>query len=196
MGTLTSGPLSKLADALSKQFGIRHFVETGTFRGDTTRWAAARFERVTTIEMNERFYREGCASLAHLTNVSVLQGDSASALASITVSLDSPALFWLDAHSGGGNFGPDDYCPLLGELEAINASALQHVIIIDDARAFLAPPPPPFKPDRWPGLSEVILALNRRHSAYTICLCDAIIAAPSSARPLLTQFSAGVRKRI
>jgi hypothetical protein len=196
LGTLTSGPLSELAIVLMRQFGIRHFVETGTFRGNTTRWAAAHFERVTTVEAQDGFYREACAALADLNNVSVLKGDSAEKLHEVVAGLDGPALFWLDAHSGGGYFAAEDYCPLLGELEAINLSSQQHVVFIDDARAFLAPPPPPFKPDRWPGLSEVILALNARHATYTICLLDAIVATPLSGRSVLTQFSAAVRPQI
>jgi len=84
----------------------------------------------------------------------------------------------------------------MAELEAINSSPLQHIILIDDARAFLAPPPPPFKPECWPGLSEIILTLNSKHPTYTICMMDAIIAAPAAARPLLTQFSAAVRPKI
>jgi hypothetical protein len=196
MGTLTSGPLSELALVLSKKFGIRDFVETGTFRGETTRWAAGRFEHVTTVEMNEQFYREACASLGDLPNVRVLHGDSVTVLKETIAALTGPALFWLDAHSGGGFFAAEDYCPLIGELQAINASPLQHVILIDDARAFLAPPPPPFKPEKWPGLSEVILTLNARFPTYTICLGDAIIATPLAAQNLLNQFSALVRPKI
>ena len=196
MGTLATGPLSQLAIALAKQFGIRHFVETGTFRGQTTRWAAGCFERVTTLEMNEQFYLEACASLSPLGNVEVMKGDSAETLQHVVSALDGPALFWLDAHSGGGFFAAEDYCPLLRELQAINTSPTQHVILIDDARAFLAPPPPPFKPERWPNLSEIILTLNARHPTYTYCLLDAIVAAPVSARLLLAQFSAAIRPQI
>jgi hypothetical protein len=196
MGTLAAGPLSQLAIGLARQFGIRHFIETGTFRGQTTRWAAGCFELVTTVEMNEQFHREACTSLASFGNVNVLKGDSAEALRQVVSTLDGPALFWLDAHSGGGFFAAEDYCPLIEELQAINTSPIQHVILIDDARAFVAPPPPPFKPERWPGLSEIVLTLNARHPTYTFCLLDAIVAAPPSSRPLLTQFSAAVRPQI
>ena len=196
MGSLSAGHLSILTLSMSRLYQIQSFVETGTFRGETTRWAAGVFASVKSIEMHDATYAQACLSLADLPNVELFHGDSASTLAQIVPSLTEPTIFWLDAHSGGGNFGSEDYCPLLDEIAAIRSSRLPHILLIDDARAFLAPPPPPFIPERWPGLSEVILALNQGQPCFTMTLCDAIIAAPPETRPLLTNFSAAVRPKI
>lgn len=196
MGTLTAGPLSQLALALRGHFGIEHFVETGTFRGATTRWAAGQFKQVTTVELNAELYAEARTALSDLPHVRVVHGDSGTALTKVVEELTGTAMFWLDAHAGGGYFAAEDYCPLVPELEAINRSPASHVILIDDARAFLAPPPPPFDASRWPSLDEVILTLNARHRLYCVCILDAIIAVPASARDLVTQFTNAVRPKI
>jgi len=100
MGTLTSGPLSQLAILLARQFGAQDFVETGTFRGDTTRWASGCFSRVSSIEMSEEYFREASAALTGLTNVKLHRGDSATVLKEVVAELTGPAVFWLDAHAG------------------------------------------------------------------------------------------------
>ena len=70
-------------------------------------------------------------------------GNSAAELGRICPLLTGPALFWLDAHAGAGFFGSDDNCPLLDEIDACLVEArAEHCILIDDARAFVAPPPP------------------------------------------------------
>lgn len=64
-------------------------------------------------------------------------GDSAEVLASLLtehLDIESPALFWLDAHALDEGEGSPQVCPLLGELDAIIASryARSSVVLIDD----------------------------------------------------------------
>ena len=47
---------------------IVNFIETGTFRGGTTFWAAQHFENVYTIEINEEYFK----SLINISAVSPL----------------------------------------------------------------------------------------------------------------------------
>ena len=80
MGTLTSGPLSDLARSMADGFGLKHFIETGTFLGHSSEWAADIFERVTTVESNEDYHAQACARLAGRDNVTLILDDSVLAL--------------------------------------------------------------------------------------------------------------------
>jgi hypothetical protein len=69
--------------------------------------------------------------------VTLLQGDSGEVLASIVAQLESPALFWLDAHYSEGNTARGSLeTPVRRELEVILRSPPDHVILVDDARSF------------------------------------------------------------
>jgi len=66
-------------------------------------------------------------------------------------------LFWLDAHwSGGDTYGENDECPLMDELKIIFQYRKNYVILIDDARLFMAPPPKPHKIENWPSIKEIV----------------------------------------
>ncbi len=116
--------------------GVRpdHYVETGTMYGATARMAAPLFRRVYTIELSLVMARKAQERLAPLTNVSVLQGDSAHLLSGIT---SNPAVFYLDAHGckepGTGGQGKT---ALWGELEYLRTRTVADLIIIDDVHAF------------------------------------------------------------
>ena len=45
MGKHQMGPPAVLTLALQKRLGIEDFIETGTFHGNTTAWAAGHFAR-------------------------------------------------------------------------------------------------------------------------------------------------------
>jgi hypothetical protein len=64
----------------------------------------------------------------------VIHGDSAVELPKVVAALDRvgvPALFWLDAHGIDIDVGFPP-CPLFAELDALHASPLPHVILVDD----------------------------------------------------------------
>lgn len=196
MGFICGPPLDGLCESIARDCGVTTFVETGTHRGNTARWAAGRFARVVTVEaVHETFAatREACRDLA---NVEFHHGDSAAFLPALVPTLTEPCLFWLDAHAGGGNFGDRDVCPLLAEIAAINLSPLPHYVLIDDARAFVATCPPPFVADVWPSLDEIIPALVARHPHHVVCINDAIIAVPPAFRRALQEFCIRIRPTI
>ena len=124
-----------------------------------------------------------------------LLGNSASKLEEVCNQLDDAALFWLDAHAGAGYFGETDCCPLLDELNAIIAKPQEHIIFIDDARAFLAPPPPPFDYLVWPSLDEIMGALAQKNLYVTI-IGDTIIATPRTLREIVAHYCFEVRPTI
>jgi hypothetical protein len=136
------------------------FVETGTYHGHTTRWAAAHFENVHTIERSQQLYDRHSAELARLPGVTPHLGDSKEILPGIVSCLgDRRALFWLDGHwSCGETAGERDECPLLGELASLSTRT-QDIILIDDAQFFLCTPPAPHDPSQWPSFADIIDAL-------------------------------------
>jgi hypothetical protein len=191
MSLIHPGVPHRLAVLLSKPHGIKTFIETGTFTGESAAWAAGCFRRVVTIEACPTHHRKACARFAGRPNVEVRYGDSARVLAELVPTLSAPALFWLDAHwSGEGTAGRDRECPLLEEIAIINASPHAHVLLIDDARLFLAPPPPPHRPEAWPDLKRVVAALTEGDRPCTVAVVeDIILRAPPGMTPIVRNYS-------
>ena len=165
MGLVNSGIPRDIVEQLAEISRAEVFVETGTFQGATTRWAANVFDEVHTIELAQQLYDQHHAELAAIQGVRPYLGDSATLLPQIVSELSTrPAVFWLDGHwSGGETAGEDNECPLLAELECI-AGRRQDIVLIDDARLFLCAPPKPHRPEQWPTLAE-ILRIFERHRA-------------------------------
>jgi predicted O-methyltransferase YrrM len=102
-------------------------IETGTYKGHTTRFFAARARRVVTIELNPEFHARAVATFAGTSNVTCLQGSSDQVLnAGIAgVDLSQRTLFYLDAHW-------NEHLPLLQELEIIATRYPNALVVIDD----------------------------------------------------------------
>jgi hypothetical protein len=189
-------PLADLARELARAGGLRDFVETGTYVGHALSWAARGFERVWTVEINPQFQTQAKANNPGLANVRYLLGDSTSELPKIVAELKGPALFWLDAHAGAGYFADHDICPLVQELETVLASPHEHCILVDDARAFLAPPPPPFDYRKWPSLDQIFAAVAKRPGYNIVTIADILIIVPDRFRHLVAQFCFAIRPKI
>jgi len=161
------------------------FVETGTYQGGTTRWAAEHFPTVFTIERAEVLYRQHRDGLASLPGVTPLLGDSRSVLPTIVAGLgEKRAVHWLDGHwSGGETAGADDECPLLDELACL-AGRKQDLILIDDARLFLCAPPLPHRAAAWPTLPEIVDALSGPGGRPFIQVVDDVLFAIPDREPL------------
>jgi len=195
MGTLSAEPMASLMTGLGRKYNIGCFVETGTYFGDSARFAATVFPRVVTIEIKAEFQQQAMARSQGL-KIEFLLGDSASLLPGVVSSLQGTTFFWLDGHAGAGFFADDDNCPLLAELEAIAASPHPHVIVIDDARAFLAPPPAPFNFEVWPALRDVLNKACSRFPYYCVVISDAIICVPEAMRLDLANYCRAIRPKI
>jgi hypothetical protein len=121
---------------------IKTIVETGTYKGDTTREMARIAPRVITIEINPEYWSLS-THLAGLGNVHRLFGNSAEILGEFSELIPSvlkhPVLFYLDAHW-------EKHSPLLEELEAISCMNIKPVIVIHD---FHNPFRPEFGFDTW-----------------------------------------------
>lgn len=146
---------------LANKMGLTVFVEGGTYKGDTALKASQYFEKVITIENSEEMYRLAKERIGSVGNIEMLQGDTRQNLRTI-LEINDNILFWLDAHwSGGETYGKDDECPLIDELILIFHASKKFVILIDDARMFLAPPPEPHKHEHWPSMKDIVNVLPK-----------------------------------
>src|SRR4051794_14695664 len=98
MGLIRSGPPIDLILQLQREFGLKEFVETGTFRGKTAVWASAHFQHVFTIEASKEIFDTMHARAAGHANIEFLFGNSRDVLGQIIPRLSGPAVFWLDGH--------------------------------------------------------------------------------------------------
>lgn len=179
MGSIRWGVPREFVTALKDVYGVAYFVETGTFKGETAAWASTEFEAVTTMERFPPLYAAARQRFDHLPNVRFLLGDSRDGLRQTVPTLDKTAIFWLDAHwSGEGTAGETDECPVLDEIAIARSSPLPHLILIDDARLFIEPPPPPHKPEHWPTLPDLLRALDAGRDYYVAVFEDVVIAVP------------------
>ena len=175
--------------ALQARLRLGDFVETGTYRGDTAAWAAGHFARVTTIELSPGYCAAAQARFRDQPNVRVLGGDSSAVLAATIPALTGPAFFWLDAHwSGLDTAGRETECPLRAELALLNAAPVTHVVLVDDARLFCAPPTRPHRAELWPDLATTVALLHDRGRRHVVLFEDVLIAVPAAEREFLSSW--------
>lgn len=168
MGLINFGVPEKETEFLKKNLGLDVFVEGGTYRGGTAKKMSEFFKKVYTIEKSDVMYDIAKENLKDISNVTMLKGDTREHLTQILDSNDN-IIFWLDAHwSGGDTYGEEDECPLVEELNIIFKYPKNYVILIDDARLFLAPPPHPHKFQNWPSLKEImdVLPMNKEITIF------------------------------
>ena len=173
--------------ALRDASGAAAFVETGTYKGGTARWAGEQFDQVFTIEKSPQLHAAAKAEGTHQPNVDYLLGDSSEVMPGVVSKLSGPSVFWLDGHfSGDETAGADNECPAIDEIAAISESAHQHFVFVDDARLFLSTPPSAHKRGDWPSLIDVIDALRKlKGNPHIVVIVDIIIAVPATHRLLL-----------
>ena len=113
-------------------------IETGTFYGEMIEAMRRHFRRLYSIEIQPELATKAQQRFAKYPHITVLQGDSATALAQVVKTLSEPCLFWLDGHYSGGVTGRGVLdSPIAQELSTIFAHPVRdHVVLIDDARCF------------------------------------------------------------
>jgi hypothetical protein len=126
----------------AKRFSLGTLIETGTYLGFMVRATMDTFRRIYSIELEEYLYRRAVKKFSKFNHITILQGDSGEVLERLLATIGEPCLFWLDAHhSSGATFKTgkgEVLTPILAELAHIlsHTKALDHVILIDDAREF------------------------------------------------------------
>lgn len=175
--------------SLRNRFRISTFVETGTGYGNTSIVAAKLFEEVYTIEIDPAIFGHQKKELLKSRNVRRYCGDSSKLIKEVLKLLNSPAIFYLDAHFNGmGKKIAKVECPLLFELQVILSKAKKRsCILIDNAGMFLHPPHYPHAVKEWPTIKEIV-DMVKPHSNYSIqLLCDTLIITPE---PIFQVFEA------
>jgi len=126
--------LLQVVDTLAER--VNQFVETGTEAGSTVGYFARMYPHLqcVTIETDYGTFETARNNLANHTNIEQRHQKSVDYLRK-TEFLDSPALFWLDAHSHGWG------CDLGEETAIILERWLGGYILFDD---FLVPERPDF----------------------------------------------------
>lgn len=119
-------------------FGLKVFVETGTFRGDMVDAMKSDFDRLYSIELSRELFERARHRFRSYDNVKLIHGDSGVQIARVLAEIEEPTLFWLDGHySAGETARGEQDTPIMQELQHIfDAPDYGHVVIIDDARCF------------------------------------------------------------
>lgn len=119
----------RLINILIKDFDITHFVETGTFMGQTTKYIAGKYPNIEvhTVEYMPDQYKKLQEDFKEYKNIYSKQGNSSDFLKEYTSNLkNNITMYYLDAHSTYSH-------PLLDELKVIQEHHNgNEIIIIDD----------------------------------------------------------------
>lgn len=121
--------------AFAQKYGIRVFIETGTFLGDMVAAVTSDFDRIYSIELSEDLFNRAVKKFAGYNHVTILHGDSFQVLPEILRHIDAPCLFWLGGHYSSGNTEKEKReVALLDQLkQVLNHPIKNHAILIDDA---------------------------------------------------------------
>lgn len=171
-----------LINALKTILPLDVFVETGTFRGDTIARVKDIFREIHTVELSREYFEAAQSKFKEWANIDLVCGDSAKVLSVWATALsERSVLYFLDAHwcVADSTAGKTSQCLLLSEIQSIGHINAESVIVIDDARLFLAPPSSPHEISHWPAFNDVLDALRSISSTHqTMVLNDTIIFFP------------------
>ncbi|MGA3007844.1 MAG: glycosyltransferase [Opitutaceae bacterium] len=191
MGAITFTIDPQLVGELRRHLPFTTFVETGTFRGQTLDLVQPWFDECISVELSDELFAAAQRRFSAVPNIHLYHSDSAQFLRENKARYQGKSvLFWLDAHwCAGGESGEKSQCPLLEELAAIGTLNRQSVLLIDDARLFLAPPPLPHEISDWPDFDSILQRLRQLSDAHAVvCFNDVILFAPQSVQPHLRAF--------
>lgn len=168
-------PPHLLKERVVRRYGKEHalpvFVETGTLYGDMVAATKRRFSKIYSVELDGTLYALAKERFSRWSHITILQGDSADVLKGILGEIDTPCLFWLDAHySGGITAKGRRETPIVEEVQQIlgHYLAQRHVILIDDARLFDGT-------NDYPTLEELRASVVEQLPNLTMCVQDDII---------------------
>lgn len=161
----------RLVKEYATRFGLKLFVETGTYRGDMVEAVRRHFDHIISIELDDTLFKQAQDRFSRAANVVILQGDSGKQLPeALNQVRDAACLFWLDGHfSAGVTAKADRNTPIVQELETICArNRVDDVILIDDARLFVGL-------DDYPSISEIRNLISTNMPAWIVENRDDVI---------------------
>jgi len=193
MGAVSFSISRDLVEAAAKELPFEAFVETGTFEGDAVAAVADLFPEIHSVELSTVHFEKARARFDGMANVRLAQGGSVEFLRAMAPGLrDRSVLFYLDAHwcAAEGSAGEKSQCPLLDEIRAIGTLGERSLILIDDARLFLATPPEPHEVSNWPPFDAVdraLRALSGKHELMVVN--DVIVFHPVSVAAAMRRYA-------
>lgn len=198
MGAIHFSLDQELVDFAIDLLGVDTFIESGTFRGDTTFAVKGKFREIHSIELSEPLFNEAVNRFKEFSHIKMYRGDSGQMIRKIASENDlsqRKIFFWLDAHwcEASSVSGVAAQCPLLAELSAIKKLSEESIVVIDDARLFLAPPSghDRYSAQHWPRLQQVIDALSALSLKHEILVSnDVVIFFPQKIRDEVFDFYA------
>jgi hypothetical protein len=177
MGYVQFSMPRNLVTKFQQSGNLKNFIETGTFKGATAFWAAGVFEKVYTIEIDPERSRLTASQPGCPSNIEFLIGNSADVLPGLLKKVSGRSAFWLDGHwCNTSEEGKDNECPLMDELKSM-VHLQDALIMIDDARAFLGPLPPPHQATHWPRIHEIFAFFAANFPAHFTTIADDVIYA-------------------
>lgn len=151
------------------QYHLTVLVETGTYLGDMMEAQTPHFSQLYSIELSEKLFKKATNRFATNNKITILQGDSGKVLHTLVPQLNTATLFWLDGHySAGITAKGEKDCPIFEELEAIFATNLPHIVLVDDARLFVGQ-------GDYPTVAELTAFVESKKSGYDVFVEDDII---------------------
>lgn len=184
MGAVHFSLDTNLVKAVKNVLPLKVFVETGTFKGDSIENVKDLFNEIHSVELSKEYYQFCKERFKDNPDVHLYLDSSPDFLAKIHPDLSNKSvLYWLDAHwcVAEDTAGEKSQCPLLDEIDSLNNLNDESVIIIDDARLFLSPPPSPHEISQWPDFNSVIESLKKISKTHeTMILNDNILFYPAS----------------
>ncbi len=184
MGAITFSIDVQLVKLLQARLSLDIFVETGTFEGETIKKVCSLFKVLHTVELSSEYFTRAQNTFVEQSHIHLYHSSSASVIKQLTPTLaEESVLYWLDAHWCVADYSSGDtsQCPLLDELKAIEKLNEQSIIMIDDARYFLCPPPYPHEIAQWPSLGEVLFELQQLSTKHKfVVFNDTLIFYPIS----------------
>jgi uncharacterized coiled-coil protein SlyX len=169
------------------------FVETGTFEGEAVARMRDTFSDIHSIELSDTYYADAVERFKDNDAISLYHGDSAVVLRSLARTVEARStVYWLDAHwcVAEETAGERSQCPLLAELTAIDSLNASSVVLIDDARLFLATPPAPHEVSDWPNLESVLQGLRALSATHQISVVnDVIVFYPPLATEMVANYA-------
>lgn len=193
MGAVDFSIDTRLVECLQRALPISVFLETGTFEGEAIARVRDLFDEIHSIELSDHYFAQAEDRFAGDARVRLYHGESSHVLGSLKPLLEAKAvLYWLDAHWCVADETAEarSQCPLLEELAALGRLNAQSVLLIDDARLFLATPPEPHESSDWPRFQEVLERLRTLSRSHEIMVInDVIVFFPETAREAVSDFA-------
>lgn len=152
----------KTVRAYAKKYKINTLIETGTYVGKMIIANRKIFKKIFSIELDYNLFKLSKQKCVKYHNISIFYGNSIDILPKLLLKIDSPCVFWLDAHySGIGTAKGELDTPIMTELQYIlDSKNYEHIILIDDACFFIGK-------DGYPTIKKLKEFVNSKREDYS-----------------------------